>query len=236
MKIALLDGNSHNAGLLAGWLRKAGHGVVLHDSGQAFVDTVHSDTFDLLIVGPRAAEMSSIQVMLSLREHAGDSTPVLRLLERNNENDMVAALNAGADDCMVTPPRRAEFFARIDALVRRVPRAVVKRPQVLTFDNIRVDLKNRAIRRNGQRIALTPKSYDLAIFFFSNLGQLLSRSYLMERIWGRSASASTRTLDTHISRLRVELSLTPENGWQLQSVYQHGYRLEQTVALEARAA
>lgn len=234
MRIALLEDNKHEADLLSGWLRAAGHTGVLYGSGKAFVKEVSRESFDLLIVGVRAAAMTSMEVLVSLHASLTATVPVLRVIEQDNEHEIVAMLKSGADDCMVTPLRRAEFLARVEVLGRRIAR-VSKRAQVLNYGNLSVDIKNRVVLRNGQRIPLTPKSYDLAVFLFSNLGQLMSRSYLMERIWGRGTSASTRTLDTHISRLRSDLGLTPENGWQLQSVYQHGYRLEQLDALSAAA-
>ncbi len=227
MRIALLEEDAHDAELIGGWLRSSGHVTVLQGSGKAFIKDMPGETCDLLIVGAGVSGITGTEVLLWAREHLPASVPMLRISDSNSEQDIVAALKAGADDCMAKPLRRAEFLARVEALGRRIPR-LSKRPEVLSFGDLSVDLKNRVILRNGQRVSLTPKSYDLAVFLFSNLGQLLSRGYLMERIWGRGSGTSTRTLDTHISRLRTDLGLMPENGWVLQSVYQHGYRLEQT--------
>jgi DNA-binding response OmpR family regulator len=227
MKIALLKEDKHAADLIDGWLRSAGHATVVHGSGRAFMHDAARETYDLLIVG---THMGGIEMLLWVREHLIAPIPVLRVAADNREDGIVAALKAGADDCMATPLRQAEFLARVEALGRRRPQ-VAKRLDVLSFGDVIVDLQNRVIVREGRRVILTPKSYDLAVFLLSNLGQLLSRAHLMERIWGRGSGTSTRTLDTHISRLRGDLGLTPENGWLLQSVYQHGYRLEQTQPL-----
>jgi two-component system response regulator RegX3 len=227
MKIALLENHAHHAESIANWLRSAGHVAVLYDSVKSFMRDVSHDNFDLLMVGAHVPDNSATEVLMWLRERVSASVPVLRISASNDEDYVVDALKSGADDCRVMPLRRGEFLARVEVLGRRIPRKSAP-AENLTFGDLKVDLKNRVISRNGRRIALTPKSYDLAVFLFSNLGQLLSRSYLMERIWGRGASTSTRTLDTHISRLRTDLSLTAENGWHLQSVYQHGYRLDQT--------
>jgi two-component system, OmpR family, response regulator RegX3 len=233
MRIALLEEDMHTANQFAGWLQSAGHEAVVHDAAEVFMRDVPRGASDVLVIGHHTAGLRGEDLVSWVREQAGLSKPVLRICTNNNEMDIVAALNAGADDCMVKPPRRLEFLARIEALGRRVPRPP-KQMDVLVYGDLSVDLQNRVILRDGQRIALTPKSYDLAVFLFSNVGQLLSRSYLMERIWGRGSSSSTRTLDTHISRLRTDLGLTPENGWILQSVYQHGYRLEKSDPRPAR--
>lgn len=230
MKIAMLEEHADNAELMVGWLHAAGFGsMVLHDSRKAFSRDVPRGNYDLLIVGAQVAEGDGSEALIWVREHLSATIPVLRIAENNSEEDVVAALKAGADDCMVMPLRRAEFLARVEALGRRAPRGSGMR-EVLNLGDLSVDLKNRVISRDGQRLSLTPKSYDLAVFLFSNLGQLMSRDYLMQQIWRRGSGASTRTLDTHISRLRSDLNLTPENGWLLQSVYQHGYRLEQIEA------
>jgi DNA-binding response OmpR family regulator len=161
-----------------------------------------------------------------LREQRLGHVLVIRVLDGGGEQDIVAALKADADDCIVKPVRQFEFLARIETIARRAQRNASPADEVLDLGNLSVDLKNRLISRDGARLDLTPKTYNLALVLLTNVGQLLTRSYLMERVWGASVKESTRTLDTHISRLRSVLGLTRENGWQLQSVYQHGYRLD----------
>jgi DNA-binding response OmpR family regulator len=79
----------------------------------------------------------------------------------------------------------------------------------------------------GETLDITHKEFELSLFFFKHRGRVLSRGYILETVWGKSADLNTRTVDTHISRLRRKLSLAPANGWRLSSIYQHGYRLEQ---------
>jgi len=145
---------------------------------------------------------------------------------RDEERDIVAALKAGADDYLVKPLRKEELLARISALARRsggrtTPRAAF---QVGEFE---IDPDRRLIMRDGGPIELTQKDFDLATFLFRNVGNLVSRGHILETVWGRSPELNTRTVDTHVSRLRTKLGLLPENGWRLSAIYQHGYRLEQ---------
>jgi two-component system, OmpR family, response regulator RegX3 len=88
----------------------------------------------------------------------------------------------------------------------------------------------RVVTRKGEPVDLTQKDFDLAVFLFRNVGQLVSRGHILESVWGRSADLNTRTVDTHVSRLRSKLGLTPEHGWRLSAIYQHGYRLEPLAA------
>ena len=90
----------------------------------------------------------------------------------------------------------------------------------------RIDRGARSVERDGRRVDLTDKEYALAEFLFLRAGKLVSREHLLEALWGLKAKAQTRTVDTHMSRLRTKLGLSGEHGWRLASVHQFGYRLE----------
>lgn len=224
MKIAVLENDTRAARELEDWLHTAGHSATFFSSGQAFAHEVDRATFDVAVLGSASTDMRAPEVIAALRERMS-GVPLLRILQKGNEQDIVASLKAGADDC-VAVARQAELLARLEALTRRTKFHSVPADDFLEFANLSVDLKNRLVLRDGERVTLTPKTYNLAVFLLSNSGQLLSRAHLLEQIWGHEKSGTTRTLDTHISRLRTVLGLTPEFGWQLQSVYQHGYRLD----------
>jgi two-component system, OmpR family, response regulator RegX3 len=208
MRIAILENDTRAAQLLEGWLRAAGHVPRFFASESLFTREVDAASFDVAILGSVAGDADVTEISAALRKGIS-AVPLLHILQNGGEPELVAALNAGADDCMASA-RQFELLARIEALTRRTK---LLRPAT---DEL----------RDGARVTLTPKTYNLAVFLLTNSGKLLSRAYLLEQIWGRDKSASTRTLDTHISRLRTVLGLNPDNGWQLQSVYQHGYRLD----------
>ena len=90
-----------------------------------------------------------------------------------------------------------------------------------------LDRKLGQVTKNGEQVSLTAKEFELAWFLFANLAKILSREYLLRNIWNVSSAVHTRTVDTHISRIRGKLGLRPEHGWKLSSVYHYGYRLEQ---------
>lgn len=226
MKIALVESDVRDAQVLQEWLNSAGHQCRGFSSRHVFAREVTPKSFELIIMGGTPSAAPSADIMGLLRQNGFDRVPVIRVLDQGSEEEMVAALRAGADDCIVKPVRQFELLARIEALARRAQRFSTPADDTLDLGNLSVDLKNRLILRNGERLELTPKTYNLALILLTNIGQLLSRSYLMERVWGQTAKQSTRTLDTHISRLRTVMGLTREHGWQLQSVYQHGYRLD----------
>lgn len=227
MRIALLEDEQDQADLLCAWLKGAGHSCHVYALGKDMVREVQRETFDLFMLDWEVPGMSGAEVLVWIRANLAERVPVLFVTARQREEDIVHALSSGADDYMVKPLGKRELLARIDALERRanpVPRAD---QGVLEFGRLSVDCGNRQVRLDGEPVAMTQKDYELALFLLRNVGRLLSRGYILEAVWGQAAEINTRTVDTHVSRIRGKLQLTPENGWRLSAVYQHGYRLEQ---------
>lgn len=98
---------------------------------------------------------------------------------------------------------------------------------MLKIDVYDVDGVSRTLMRDGRSVDLTDKDFDLSVLFLRNVGQLLSRGHICERVWGHRAVVSSRTLDTHVGRVRHKLGFMPENGWRLAAKYGYGYRLQQ---------
>ncbi|MGB2109614.1 MAG: response regulator transcription factor, partial [Marinobacter vinifirmus] len=144
--------------------------------------------------------------------------------QRDSESDIVRALDAGADDYLAKPARAAELLARINALARRSNPDSEK--EVLVYGPFEVNTQQRSISLHGEPLSLTDKDFDLTLFLFQNQGRLLTREMLLERVWGLTKDINTRTVDTHMSRLRRRLGLNPENGFRIKTIYQRGYRLE----------
>lgn len=229
MRIAVLEDDPDQAALVTHWLEAEGHSCVVRERGDSFLRLVMHESFDLLLVDwMLPAGASGLEIMQRVRDGARDYVPVLMMTARHEEGDIVAALGAGADDYMVKPLRRAELLARVGALVRlaRGGRGADQLPDTSPYT---VDLNNNCISRDGAAISLTNREFELAVFLFRHIGQVLSRGHILEAIWGMpSAEVSTRTVDTHMSRLRRKLGLGDDSVWRLTAIYQHGYRLERT--------
>jgi DNA-binding response OmpR family regulator len=151
---------------------------------------------------------------------------VLFLTARNDEEDIIAGLRAGADDYLTKPPKQGELLARVEALLRRVG-LQGEQPADEEAPPYRIDLQRRRVTLADREVALTEREFDLATFLFRRRGRVVSRDALLEGVWNIRGDVATRTVDTHISRLRKKLELGGEHGWRLNAVYQHGYRLEQ---------
>jgi DNA-binding response OmpR family regulator len=224
MRIAFLEDDQPQAEMIRNWLTDAGHQCTHHTSAAGFLREIWRESFDLMILDWELPESSGIEVLRTVREQSDWRMPILFLTNRDNEEDIVSALAQGADDYVVKPASRPITLARIDALARRSRTEMGDKE--MEFGDYRVNLRENTVLRQGEAVELTEKEYQLAIMLFSNIGRLLSRNHLLESVWGVGPELATRTVDTHVSRLRRKLALLPENGWRLKAVYQHGYRLE----------
>ncbi|WP_424194012.1 response regulator transcription factor [Ampullimonas aquatilis] len=232
MRIAILDDDSSQLELVSHVLTGAGHTCHLYSEGKVLLQQLRRETFDMLILDLQVPDLSGDKILAWVREHLPRTMPVLFMTSRTAEDDIVSGLNAGADDYMIKPLRRGELVARVQALLRRAyPTPVMKDVEV--FGNYQFDPRLQEVQFNDQKVTLTQKEFDLALLLFRNLARPLSRSHILEAVWGRDIDIPSRTMDTHISRVRTKLVLRVENGFRLSPVYSYGYRLEKiTPAVE----
>lgn len=225
MNIALVEDDPIQCRVLAHWMEGAGYQSRCFGTGEQFITSLDQDPPHLILLDWELPGISGLELLKQLREQIDHSLPVMFITGRDEEADIVKALKAGADDYLLKPLRRQELLARIEVLARRYA-------QLHPVDGIRqvgpfrIDLGSRQLHRNGNAIELTQKEFTLATHLLGNISKLLSREELLRKVWGHSKNMNTRTVDTHISRVRRKLSLVPEQGWNLSAVYQHGYRLD----------
>ncbi len=230
MRIALLEDDPDQSELIRLWLEDAEHSVVEFDRGSAFLRGVRRESFDIFLLDWMLPDVSGIDVLKKLREDMRDKTPVVVATAKREESDIVRALETGADDYVVKPIRRRELIARLDAVCRRAGQGGPS-DQSYVAEPYRFDLRQKSVLLHGEEISLTHREFELAMFLFRHSGKAISRAHILEAIWDiDNSNVSTRTVDTHISRLRKKLQLNDENGWKLAAIYQHGYRLEQVGA------
>lgn len=224
MRIAALDDDALQLELFTRALTDMGHVCHTYSTGAALLKDLRRETFDLLIVDWQLPDIEGPEIVTWVREQLGADLPILFVTNRQEERDIVRGLTCGADDFMVKPVRVGELAARVGALLRRAYPASVG--GVLEFGRYRFLPETRSLEMDGEPVELKTREYELALFLFQNMGRLLSRDHLREIIWGHSAEVISRSLDTHISRLRTQLDLRPANGYMVTAVYGVGYRFE----------
>lgn len=223
MRIAVLDDDPILLDLIEGTLEQQRHMCHTYACGADLLKDMRYETFDLLMVDWHLPDMDGTQVVQTVRQMAGPQMPILFITRRNGERDVIEALACGADDFMSKPLRMGELVARVSAMLRRAfPEALGSQ---LEFGAYHFDADLRTLAVHGQPVELKHREYELALFMFRNAGRLLSRAHLLEMVWGDVNEGPSRSLDTHVSRLRTKLALTEANGYTIASIYGKGYRL-----------
>ncbi len=225
MKVAVLDDDRAQLDLISIAIGALGHDCRTFERGRALLAQLRRDTFDLLILDWHLPDLSGFEVLVWIRANVEHRVPILFVTNQRDERSLVEALTEGADDYVIKPVRVVELKARVAALLRRSYPAVDVDSQ--QFGPYKFDLRNRRVEIDGKPVELKQKEYELAHVLFSNAGRLLSRKRLMDKVWGADTEAWSRSLDTHVSRLRGKLGLRGDNGYRLGTVYGFGYRLEQ---------
>jgi two-component system, OmpR family, response regulator RegX3 len=224
MRIAYLEDDQDQASLIRKWLEEAGHVCHYFDRGHELQRSLARESFDLYILDWHLPDTDGLQVLKEIRNSLPQAL-VIFATARDRDDDIARGLQAGADDYITKPVRQGELLARIEAVARRL-RGAQGNSELVELVPFRLNRGARTVEREGHRIELTDKEYALAEFFFLHAGKVVSRQHLLEAVWGLQAKAQTRTVDTHVSRLRTKLGLGGEHGWRLTSVHQFGYRLE----------
>ena len=225
MRIAVLDNDRSQADLICQVLTSAGHTCQTYDSGKDMLAHLRKDSFDMLILDWQVSDLNASEVLRRAKEKMSAQTPMMFLTNSSAEDDIVAGINAGADDYMIKPLRRGELVARVQALLRRAY-PTQNGAEQLQFGPYIFETRPGRLLMDGAVIDVTHKEFYLALLFFRNIGRPLSRAYIHEAVWIRETVVPSRTMDTHVSRVRNKLQLRPENGFRLVPVYSYGYRLE----------
>ncbi|WP_395827645.1 response regulator transcription factor [Collimonas sp.] len=226
MRIAVLDDDPSQTDLVCQVLTSSGHTCHPFQSGKEILNQLRRESYDMLVLDWQVPDLSGPEVLRWVREKLPRTIPVLFITSRSGEDDIVEGLAAGADDYMIKPIRRSELVARVQALLRRAY-PIQSSSEQIVFNDYLFETRSGRLTLAGKPIEITQKEFDLALLFFRNLGRPLSRAYILEAVWSRDVDIPSRTMDTHVSRVRSKLQLRPENGYRLAPVYSYGYRLEQ---------
>jgi DNA-binding response OmpR family regulator len=225
MHIGILEDDLDQQAFIELCLTTAGHQVSLFTRSSELRRATQQQTFDFFIIDWRLPDSCGMDVVSHLRQHEGWQGPILFITASQGEDDVVKALEQGADDFLTKPLRPNELIARVNALGRRLGHSV-PRPATACPDTFTLHTDEHFISVAGNAVDLTEREYRLAALFFSKIGELITRAHLLELVWGIKGDVSTRTVDTHVSRLRRKLELDGRHGLRLRSVYQSGYRME----------
>lgn len=229
MKIGLIDTHSGRQQAIHSALRPTRFECVpLFLSRQVF-EAIDLHGINLLMVGSHAHDMPGLSLVRHVRERVGPSMAIVYLGDGQADSETADALNHGADLCFQGEIRPPELLARLDALVRRFAVSRAVRVSEIELGPYSIDRQNRSIRVRDMAVSVHAREFELALLLFANAGRVLSRADIELALWGRELSPYSRTLDTHVSRLRKKLQLGAENGLRLRAIYGQGFCLERVI-------
>lgn len=204
-------------------------------SGEEGLDVAAIETFDLIILDIMLPGIDGIQVCKRLREQ-GNIAPIIMLTAKSEEIDKVLSLEIGADDYITKPFSVREFVARVRAILRR--RALHEKASdqrtsyILKIDDLLIDQVKRKVTKNGNRVDLTPKEYDLLLLLAMHPGKNYSREDILNAIWGYTFSGYEHTLNSHINRLRTKIEIDATKPKYILTTWSVGYRFNDELPIQ----
>jgi len=202
-------------------LSKEGYKVLKASRGDTAVGLAMKEIPDLIILDVMLPGLSGLDVCRELRRR-GLETPIIMLTAKSAEVDRVVGLEIGADDYVTKPFSVRELVARIGARLRRRESGRPAGPVRYSFADVHLDFEKFSATRKGKALELTPKEFEILRFFIRHHGAVITRERLLNEVWG--TYPTTRTVDTHILKLRQKLELDPANPKYILSIYGEGYK------------
>jgi DNA-binding response OmpR family regulator len=213
-------------------LKKEGYTVSTVGDGREALDLARKLKPDLIVLDLMLPSLDGFEVTRVLRKEM--TTPILMLTARDDEIDRVVGLEVGADDYLTKPFSMRELMARVKAQLRRarlIREELGNQPvgmphEKLAFDNLVINQTRREVILNDAPLQLKPKEYELLLFLAKHKGQMLSREFVLERVWGWDYIGDSRTVDVHIRWLRQKIEVNPAKPERIVTVRGGGYRFE----------
>jgi DNA-binding response OmpR family regulator len=214
-------------------LKKEGYTVEAVGDGLVALDSARRLKPDLIVLDLMLPGLEGFEVCRILRKEM--TTPILMLTARDDEIDRVVGLEVGADDYLTKPFSMRELMARVKAQLRRArlireELGKASGPGVeherLVFENLEINMTRREVVLGGKALQLKPKEYELLLFLAEHHGQMLTREFILERVWGWDYIGDSRTVDVHVRWLRQKIEVDPARPVRIVTVRGGGYRFE----------
>ncbi|NJD90266.1 MAG: response regulator transcription factor [Geobacter sp.] len=223
MKVVIVEDEKDLAELLAFNLQKEGWQTIVALDGRSGLDTILAELPDLVILDLMLPELTGIEVCKQLRRQEKTATiPVIMVTAKGEEIDRVVGFEVGADDYLVKPFSTRELLLRIKAILRRTA-SPVETEKTIRHGALVIDEERHLVTVHDAEVTLTLTEFKLLAILAMRPGRMQSRERLLQDVWGYSSDADTRTVDTHITRLRSKLG---EAGEMIRTVRGYGYKLE----------
>ena len=225
-KILIADDNKQITSILASYARKEGLEPVIALDGAEALDAFarYQDDIVMVLLDVMMPEVDGFEVCRRLRKES--MVPIIMITARGEDYDKIMGLDIGADDYVIKPFSANEVMARVRAVLRRIQVQEQQKQNVHEVSNLKIDLDKYVVEIGGEEVALTKKEIELLWTLAKNSTKVFSRENLLDSIWGYDYFGDSRTVDSHIKRLRAKLDKYDHEGWDIKTIWGVGYRFE----------
>lgn len=220
--ILVADADSGRRGAVAHALEREGYAIDIAEDDREALRRYRSGRHALVLIDSAIPDGRGVELCRALR--AESTVPLIVLSESTEETDVVAAFDAGADDCITRPFRIHEVVARVRAALRRAPHELESAQTVLEVGDVKLDPAAFEVVVRGQVVAFPLKEFEVLALLIANAGRTLTRSVLIDRIWGTEPAQESKTLDSHIRRIRAKIEEDPSAPTRIVTIRGLGYR------------
>lgn len=223
-KILIADDNPQLLDILKTAAQKEGYDTVLAADGREALDLFQGHRPQMVLLDVMMPGLDGFQVCREIRRES--DVPIIMITARGEDFEKIMGLEIGADDYIVKPFSPGEVMARIKAVMRRIEKSEIKSEQILSVENLCINLSDYSVSIDSEKIALTKRETDMLWTLVNGRNRAFTRDILLDMLWGYDYYGDPRTVDSHIKRLRSKLDAVPHPAWEIRKIRNVGYKFE----------
>ena len=223
-KVLIADDNKQIVSILSEYYKKNNFTVSTVFDGETALKEIEENEFDIILLDVMMPKKDGFDVCREVRTFS--NVPIIMITARGEDYEKIMGLEIGADDYIVKPFSPGEIIARINAILRRITPKNDESTKIFSFDNLEIDLNNFTVKINDEIISLTKKEIEILWTLATNQNKVFTRENLLDLIWGFDYFGESRTVDTHIKRLRAKLDNYKHEKWNIKTIWGVGYKFD----------
>jgi len=223
--VLIADDNLQIVSILKEYCKKNNFNVTLAHDGEETLEKIRNNKFDIVLLDIMMPKKNGFDVCKEVRTFS--NVPIIMITARGEDFERIMGLETGADDYIVKPFSPGEVIARIHAILRRViPNENISQEKIFSYDNLTINLSDFTVKISDENVSLTKKEIELLWLLSTNRNKVFTRENLLDSIWGYDYFGDSRTVDSHIKRLRAKLDNYEHESWNIKTIWGVGYKFD----------
>ena len=223
--VLIADDNLQIVSILKEYCKKNNFNVTLAHDGEETLEKIRNNKFDIVLLDIMMPKKNGFDVCKEVRTFS--NVPIIMITARGEDFERIMGLETGADDYIVKPFSPGEAIARIHAILRRViPNENISQEKIFSYDNLTINLSDFTVKISDENVSLTKKEIELLWLLSTNRNKVFTRENLLDSIWGYDYFGDSRTVDSHIKRLRAKLDNYEHESWNIKTIWGVGYKFD----------